>query len=87
MDYFLLDVLRWDVDGRGVAIQFATSFISQLGSTECAVFEANSTSNKQGPTKTLAALWRGRTTSVAFGKAIKEARSSIAAAHDMANAE
>jgi hypothetical protein len=86
MDYFLLDVLRWDVDGRGVAIQFATSFISHLGPAECAVFEANSTS-KQGLTKTLAMLWRGRATSVAFRKVIEEARSSIAAAHDMANAE
>jgi hypothetical protein len=64
--------VRWDVDGRGIANQFAHSFILQLGATECAVFEANSTS-KQGLTKTLAQLWRGRTT--AFRNAIEEARS------------
>jgi hypothetical protein len=85
IDYFLLDVLRWDVDAT--YLRFGKNFLSQLGPTECAVFAAK-IDVKGGPIAMAQKLWSDRTRLVAFSKAIKgEARSSIADAHYMADAE
>jgi hypothetical protein len=82
----LLDVLRWDVAGYGAGARFANSFLAQLGPTECAVFAAE-VNVKGGLVRMVQDLWSSRGQRVAFGKAIKEARSSIADAHYMAGPE